>query len=369
MCGTPNFNDRRRCRINTCRAQWTAECRVLEPEAITPRSPASPPSPRRHRERRDRSSPCHSPSISPLSPREEAHRTKAEPKAREGNCLESGCHREAAEDLKSFKEAKLQAEAAETCLASALEARFPSSVVDMLKSEAVKARQVAEEMPPFESQLQKMDASIWSLQKQVAQAENKNAMAQEAVEKAELKAQETYTEYVESWMQLKQLYLAKGAAIVSALMSAPSGVTGQDYAQIGRRAAELKAEGLKQAELKDPKHQSSLAEYNELMLKAVACRRTLDAAKLKQDKESVRRNISPPPAPAAMASSEAPPAQTASAPAVKAELKAMDIVNGGGTAEEKVDGKRPRAASPGSPSGSSSSSAHAAAPQEKKRAC
>ena len=117
-------------------------------------------------------------------------------------------------------------------------------------------------------------------------------------------------------MQLKQLYLAKRAAVVSALMSAPSGVAGQDYAQIGQRAAELKAEGLKQAELKDPKHQSSLAEYNELMLKAVACRRTLDGAKLRQDKESVRRNISPPPAPAAVASSEAPPAHAASAPAV-----------------------------------------------------
>ena len=356
-CGTPNFNDRQWCRINTCKAGWTAECKVLVPEAATPSSLAAAPSPRRHRERRDHSSP--SPSLSPLSQRGEDHRAIAEPKVREGTRLESGSDGEAAEDLKSVKEAKLQAEAAEACLANALEARFPSSVVDMLKSEAVKARQAAEEMRPFESQLQKADARILALQRQVAQAENKNAKAQEAAEKVELKAKETYTEYVESWMHLKQLYFGKGVAVVSALMSAPRGVVGQDYVELERRAAELKALGLKQAELKDPTNQSSLAEYNELMLKAVASRRTLDAAKLRQDREGARKQVSPPPAPAAMASSEAPPAPTAPAPAVKAELKAMDIANGGDTAEEKADGKRARAVSPGGSSSSSSSPAPA----------
>ena len=142
----------------------------------------------------------------------------------------------------------------------------------MLRSEAVKARQVAEDARPFESQLQKVDARILAFQRQLAQAESRNAKAQEAAEKAGLQAKEAYAEYVESWMQLKQQYLAKGAVIASALTSAPKGVEGQDYAGLAQRAAELKAESQKQEELKDPKSQNFLAE---LMLRAVAIRRNI----------------------------------------------------------------------------------------------
>jgi len=109
-----------------------------------------------------------------------------------------------------------------------------------------------------------------------------------------------------------------------------------------------------------------LAEFNELMLTAVAIRRNIDTAKLRQGRESARLKIPPPLAPAAGASAEALPAPSGPALVVKAEQTAMDTATGVG-GKEREEGKRPRAESAGSSSGSSSSSAHASHPQEKKR--
>jgi hypothetical protein len=384
-CGTANFQDRQRCRINTCKEWWSKECKILRTSSQdSPRSP-------RERSHRSRSFTPER-NNSPSSLREEdTNRGDAKLKAKEAEPTQeaervsspsSSAEEEAAEDFKFFREAKLQAEAMETCLENAVAACFPTDIVSLLTSEAKKQRKKAEEARPFESCLQKADARIATCERQVLWAESRSAQAEAAVKVAEEKLQkakqmvdETQSHHGELWIKLKQQYMDKGAVVVSAIETAPKGVVGHDYAELARLAAELREELQKQEARTDPKKQVSLVGVKELMQKAVVIRRDIDAAKLRQGRRETAKTKAkelPPPAPKASVKAESTSAPSAPKSSVKDENTPVSFLRAGVSEEasEKPNEKRPRVESDaGSSSCSSYSSAPAARHQEKRRTC